>query len=134
MQQTRCVNEIEVAAGLPPTPNYRYADVVGNRLFIAGQVPLNVDGVVVDADRVEPQTERCLANLDTLIAAYGFGREDIRHLTVYVVGGHQNLLDAWSTIVRAFDSDVPPATLLGVQGLGYEQQLVEIDAHIERTS
>jgi hypothetical protein len=68
----------------------------------------------------------------TLVEAHGFGREDIHQLTIYVVGSHQNLLDAWAAIVRGFDLDVPPATLLGVQCLGYEQQLVELDARVER--
>lgn len=36
-RKTRLVNEIELAAGLSQTPNYRYADVVGNSLFVAGR-------------------------------------------------------------------------------------------------
>lgn len=39
------MNEHEIAAGLPPTPHYRYADHVGDRLFIAGQVPHDVVGI-----------------------------------------------------------------------------------------
>ncbi|MCX6521605.1 MAG: RidA family protein [Actinobacteria bacterium] len=126
------MNELELAAGLAPTPNYRYADVVGNRLFIAGQVPLDAFGALSGVGQVETQSEQCLANLFTLVEAHGFGRDDIHQLTIYVVGAHQNLLGAWAAIVRGLDSDVPPATLLGVQCLGYEHQLVELDARVER--
>ncbi|MDH4146490.1 MAG: RidA family protein, partial [Acidimicrobiia bacterium] len=51
-------------------------------------------------------------------------------LIVYVVGEHQNLLDAWSAVTEWFAGDVPPATLLGVNLLGYSDQLVEIDATV----
>ena len=49
---------------------------------------------------------------------------------VYVVGQHQNLLDAWQAVVRWFADGVPPATLLGVNLLGHAEQLVEVDASI----
>jgi enamine deaminase RidA (YjgF/YER057c/UK114 family) len=63
---------------------------------------------------------------------HGFAVTDIRQLTIYVVGEHQNLLDAWDACVSWFSGNVPPATLLGVNLLGYAQQLVEIDATIVR--
>jgi hypothetical protein len=31
------VNEAEIAAGLPATPQYQYAQRVGDQLFVAGQ-------------------------------------------------------------------------------------------------
>ena len=126
------MNEIELAAGLAQTPGYRYADAVGDRLFVAGQVPLDEFGAVAGAGEVGVQTEQCLANLFAVVEAHGFSRGDIHQLTIYVVGPRPSLSDAWSTVSRAFESDVPPATLLGVQCLGYEEQLVEIDARIER--
>ncbi len=33
------MNEVELQAGLPVTPQYRYAQRVGKQLFVAGQVP-----------------------------------------------------------------------------------------------
>jgi enamine deaminase RidA (YjgF/YER057c/UK114 family) len=126
------VTTIEDDAGLPPTPGYRYADVVGNRLYLAGQVPLDANGTLAHPGDVVAQTQQCLSNLVTLITSHGFQREDIHQLTIYVVGPHQNLLDAWSAVTDALAFNVPPATLLGVNLLGYDGQLVEIDAHIER--
>jgi enamine deaminase RidA (YjgF/YER057c/UK114 family) len=70
--------------------------------------------------------------LFTLIERSGFNRGDVRQLTVYVVGEHQNLRDSWHVMSELFDSRIPPATLLGVARLGYEDQLVEIDARIVR--
>ncbi|HEX2785118.1 MAG TPA: hypothetical protein VHN36_16155, partial [Ilumatobacteraceae bacterium] len=59
---------------------------------------------------------------------HGLSRNDIRQLTIYVAGPHQNLLDAWNEVVSCFDTNVPPATLLGVTFLGHVGQLVEVDA------
>jgi enamine deaminase RidA (YjgF/YER057c/UK114 family) len=75
---------------------------------------------------------QCLENLRTLVELRGFAIEDIRHLTVYVVGEHQSLLDAWGAVTTWFGQDVPPATLLGVNLLGHTGQLVEIDAKVVR--
>jgi enamine deaminase RidA (YjgF/YER057c/UK114 family) len=126
------VNDAEQDAGLAATPNYRYADLVGNQLFVAGQLPLDTSGTLLGADDPSRQARVCLDNLATLLAVHGFAINDIHRLTVYVVGEHQHLLDAWGSVVSWFANDVPPATLLGVNMLGYSQQLVEIDAVIAR--
>ena len=36
-----------MAAGLAATPGYRYTDVLGDRLFVAGQVPLDGSGALL---------------------------------------------------------------------------------------
>jgi enamine deaminase RidA (YjgF/YER057c/UK114 family) len=126
------MNEGELAAGLAQTSKYRYADLVGGRLFIAGQVPRDSAGdLVAPADPVA-QARQCLENLSTLITHHGFSQDDIHQLTVYVVGPHSNLIDAWGEVVAWFENNVPPATLLGVTFLGYRDQVVEIDAVVER--
>ena len=42
----------------------------------------------------------------------------------------KNLTQAWAAVSEWFDEEVPPATLLGVSRLGYDGQLVEVDATI----
>ena len=126
------MNEGELAAGLAQTSNYRYADRVGGRLCVAGQVPRDADANIVGPDDPVAQARQCLDNLFTLIDHHGFSRDDIHQLTVYVVGPHQNLIEAWGEVTLCFQQNVPPATLLGVTFLGYPDQVVEIDAVIER--
>ena len=127
------MNDAELAAGLAPTPGYRYAEAVGGQLFVAGQVPQDAEGALVGDGDPGAQATSCLDNLRTLVEVHGFGVDDVRHLTIYVVGEHQNLLDAWSAVTAWFDGPVPPATLLGVNDLGHTGQLVEIDATILRS-
>lgn len=122
------INEINV--GLAPTANDQYAQRVGNQLFVAGQVPHDSAAQIVGLGDRPLQATQCLCNLRTLIAVHGFSEGDIRQLTIYVVGSQQDLTDTWQAIADWFEQDVPPATLLGVALLGYENQLVEIDATI----
>ncbi|MEM7271609.1 MAG: RidA family protein [Actinomycetota bacterium] len=128
------MNDDEVAAGLAPTPGYRYADVVDDRLFVAGQVPLDAEGELVGGEDPHRQATQCLDNLQTLIDLHGFELGHIRHLTIHVVGAHDNLLRAWNAVNEWFDAQVPPATLLGAHLLGHVGQLVEIDATVVRAT
>ena len=124
------MNEAERNAGLPPTPGYRYADVAGDELFVAGQVPNDADGTIVGVGDAHAQADRCLENLFRVIDVNGFRRADVRRLVIYVVG--EDLAAAWSAVRTRFDGEVPPATLLGVARLGYPDQLVEVDATVRR--
>ena len=74
----------------------------------------------------------CLDNLRTLLSVHDFNVNDVRRLVIYVVGEHQNLTDAWAAVTNWFPDEVPPATLLGVNLLGYVGQLVEVDATVVR--
>lgn len=126
------MNDAETEAGLAPTPGYRYADQVGDHLFVAGQVPLDAAGRLVGAEDAAVQASTCLDNLAILLGVHGFTADDIRRLTVHVVGKQQNLLDAWAATKEWFDGAVPPATLLGAHLLGHRHQLVEVDAVVVR--
>ena len=132
MSENKTMNEPEMAAGLAATPGYHYADVVGDQLFVAGQVPQRADGDLVGIGEPATQATACLDNLRTLIELHGFSIDHVRHLTVHVVGEHQNLLDAWGAVTAWYPDGVPPATLLGAHRLGFTEQLVEIDATIVR--
>lgn len=124
------LNKGEIEAGLAKTANYRYADRVGAQLFVAGQVPHDRSANLVGIDNPAEQASQCLRNLRILIAHHGFKESDIRKLTIYVIGEEQNLLQAWEAVESWFDRNVPPSTLVGVDRLGYTDQIVEIDATI----
>ena len=126
------MNEKERASGLESTPGYRYADRVGDRLFLAGQVPHDGAGQLIGKGDVKVQARQCLRNLHAVVEANGFSPADIHQLTIYVVGDHADLSSAWQEIQASFNPNVPPATLLGVTILGWPDQLVEIDARVER--
>ena len=126
------MNEDERAAGLAATPGYRYADRVGNRLFVAGQVPLDGDGHLVGGGDPVEQLLCCLTNLRSLVELHGFTLADVHELRVHVVGQSNDLVEVWEAVREWFRGEVPPATLLGAPLLGHDGQLVEIEATVER--
>ena len=128
------MNEAEVSAGLAATPQYQYAQRVGDQLFVAGQVPHDALGHIVAHGDSHAQATQCLLNLRTVLAVHGFTLIDIRKLVVYVVGEQVALSAAWVAVTEFFNGNVPPATLLGVSRLGYDGQLVEIDATVLKTT
>ena len=98
-------------------------------MLTAGGVPLDADGTLVGPVDYAEQTRRVIANLLTALAAGGATADDVAKTTVYVVtpDGRGPLVDVWD-VVRSSPLAGAPSTLLGISTLGYEGQLVEIEA------
>ncbi|MCI2421019.1 Rid family hydrolase [Saccharopolyspora sp. K220] len=68
-------------------------------------------------------------NLDTALGEAGARPSDVVKTTVYVASARQtDLVTTWEVVRDHFGDHDPPSTLLGVTVLGYDDQLVEIDA------
>ena len=118
------------ARGLSQPPGYSHVTVAsGRRLVItAGAVPLDADGRLVGPDDYVAQAERVLANLITALESAGATGDDVLKTTIYVASSERSdLVAVWGAVQR---SPVARAasTLLGVSVLGYEGQLVEVEA------
>jgi enamine deaminase RidA (YjgF/YER057c/UK114 family) len=124
------VIERVTALGLARTPGYAHAAVAsGERLVLtAGAVPLDAAGNLVGPRDCAAQTRQVLDNLGRALEAAGAGWEGVLKTTVYVATDNRADLAAVWDVVQ--DSPAAPAasTLLGVSLLGYEGQLVEIEA------
>lgn len=115
--------------GLANVP-YDYAAIApaGATLFTAGACPLDGDGTVVAPGDHRAQAEKAVENLLTVLDRHGAGPEHLVKTTVYVLGDRRSLVAVWDVVVGRLEPHRPPSTLLGVAALGYEDQLVEIDA------
>ena len=121
------VRPSELASNVP----YAYAAVVegGRAIFTAGACPLDADGATVALGDVAGQARQVLANLRTTLAAAGFALSDVVKSTVYVASTRrEDLSIAWEVVREAFGEHDAPSTLLGVTVLGWEGQLVEVEA------
>jgi enamine deaminase RidA (YjgF/YER057c/UK114 family) len=111
---------------------YEYTAVApeGVRLvFAAGACPLDESGQVVELGDFDGQARAALENLRTALEAAGSSFEQVLKTTVYVASpdrGH--LVRVWRVVEESFAPARPPSTLLGVAALGYDGQLVEIEA------
>jgi enamine deaminase RidA (YjgF/YER057c/UK114 family) len=115
------------AVGLATTPGYAHVAVAGRLVVTAGAVPIDEDGTLVGPGDHAAQARQVLANLEAQLAAAGAAPADVLKTTVYVVGPRESLSAVWEVVQ---DSPFAPAasTLLGVTVLGYEGQLVEVEA------
>lgn len=119
------------SAALADAP-YAYAATApaGTRfVFLAGSCPLNDDGTTTAPGDVAAQAARCLETLQTALAAAGASLTDVISTRVLVASTRQSdLVAAWDVVHAAFGDHDVPSTLLGVTVLGYDDQLVEIEA------
>lgn len=120
------------SAALSDVAEYAYGAVVppdAHLIFAAGACPLDDSGVTVAVGDYAGQARQMMHNLRTALAEAGAELSDVVKTTVYVASGsQQDLVTAWEVVRDYFGDHDPPSTLLGVTVLGYDDQLVEIDA------
>lgn len=98
-------------------------------LFLAGACPLDKEGEVPDSSDYELQAKLCVENLKSALRDCGASIEDVVYTRVLVVShDRSDLVTAWKAIRAEFGEHDVPSTLSGVTVLGYEHQLVEIEA------
>src|SRR3954452_3109501 len=118
------------ASGLSDPPGYSHAVVAsGERLVTTGgAVPLDADGNLVGHGDFPAQTRQVLDNLGLALTAAGAGGGGVLQTTVYVVTeDRQDLSEVWR-VIQESEVAAAASTLLGVSLLGYEGQLVEVEA------
>jgi enamine deaminase RidA (YjgF/YER057c/UK114 family) len=111
---------------------YAYAATApaGARLiFLAGSCPLDQAGATVGEGDYAVHAEQCVRNMTTALHEAGATIGDVISTRVLVASTDRvDLVSAWDVVRRAFGVHSVPSTLLGVTVLGYEHQLVEIEA------
>nr|WP_205864900.1 RidA family protein [Planctomonas sp. JC2975] len=117
---------------LAATPGYAYASAVapGTRLIhLAGACPLEADGSVAPVGDYAGQAEKCIENMIAALSEAGGALSDIAYTRVLVASSrNEDLGTVWSVVRAAFADHEVPSTLFGVTVLGYQNQLVEIEA------
>lgn len=117
---------------LSDVAEYAYAATApaGTRfVFMAGACPLADDGSTVGVGDFRAQAARCVETLTTALSAAELSLEHVIQTRVLVASTRQqDLVDAWEVVRDAFGAHDVPSTLMGVTVLGYDDQLVEIEA------
>jgi enamine deaminase RidA (YjgF/YER057c/UK114 family) len=118
------------APGLSDPPGYSHVAVAsGGRLVVtAGAVPLDADGNLVGRGDYVAQARQVLDNLALALQVAGAGGQDVLKTTVYVVAEDREDLTVVWRVVQESEVAAAASTLLGVSLLGYEGQLVEVEA------
>ncbi|MFD7102623.1 RidA family protein [Streptomyces celluloflavus] len=98
-------------------------------IFLAGACPLNDDGSTAAIGDYPGQAAKAVENMQAALAAAGASLQDVISTRVLVASARQEDLGAaWEVVRDAFGDHDVPSTLMGVTVLGYNDQLVEIEA------
>lgn len=117
---------------LSGTAEYAYAATApadARLIFLAGSCPLDEDGSTVGVGDYAAQAGQCIENMNTALNEAGASVADVISTRVLVASTKQaDLVTAWEVVRDAFGEHDVPTTLLGVTVLGYDDQLVEVEA------
>ena len=124
--------ELIRASALSDVAEYAYAATApkdARLIFLAGSCPLNPDGTTAAIGDYAGQAAACVETMTQALTAAGATIEDVISTRVLVASAEQSdLVAAWEVVRDAFAEHDVPSTLLGVTVLGYDQQLVELEA------
>lgn len=120
------------SSALSDTAEYAYAATAPSEarlIFLAGSCPLEADGSTAGVGDYAAQAAKCVENMKIALAEAGATITDVISTRVLVASSTQaDLVAAWEVVRDAFGDHDVPSTLLGVTVLGYDDQLVEIEA------
>lgn len=120
------------SSALSDVAQYAYAATApanARLIVLAGSCPLQADGSTHAPGDYAAQAAKCLENMTTALAEAGAELGDVLSTRVSVASSAQaDLVTAWDVVREHFGEHDVPSTLVGVTVLGYEDQLVEIEA------
>jgi 2-iminobutanoate/2-iminopropanoate deaminase len=109
-----------------PTRAYSHAVRAGNLLFLAGQTGTDVEAGA-EAGRLERQTRRVFARMQTILEAAGGSLANLVTMTVFITDiryGDEFVRLRGEILQR----DFPASALIGVSHLANPEALIEIQA------
>src|SRR5690606_35394687 len=120
------------SSALSDVAQYAYAATApaeARLVFLAGSCPLNSDGTTCGAGDFAAQAAKCIDNMKVALGESGATLEDVIATRVLVASSERvDLIAAWEVVRDAFGDHDVPSTLIGVAALGYDHQLVEVEA------
>ncbi|ASY66449.1 Translation initiation inhibitor (plasmid) [Sinorhizobium sojae CCBAU 05684] len=109
-----------------PAGHYSQAKLVGQHLYISGQLPIRPGGEALADDSFETQAAQALDNLLAILEAAGGNPADLVRVTAYIVG-----VANWPRFNQVYAARLgdsrPARTVVPVPELHYGY-LVEVDA------
>jgi 2-iminobutanoate/2-iminopropanoate deaminase len=101
---------------------------VNGTIYISGQFSHDMTGAFVGEGDFEAQAKQTLENLDRVLAGFGATRDHLAEVVAYLTNPKEHL-EPFAALYKAYvGKHRPAATLIGVTGLAFPHQLVEIRA------
>ena len=106
---------------------------VNGILYISGQFSHDMKGDFVGAGDIEVQTRQTLENLDRVLAGFGAKRSNIAEIEIFLIDPQTHFEKCINIFKEYVGEHRPAGTLIGVSGMAFPEQLIEIRAvaHID---
>jgi reactive intermediate/imine deaminase len=105
---------------------YSQATTNGSLLITAGQLPLTVEGELLDDESVADQTRKCMENVEAILESEGLELSDLLKTTVFL--DDIDDFDEFNEAYSEFFDDAPPARSAVEAGNVPKGAAVEIEA------
>lgn len=113
-----------VTSAAPAAGDYSHAVAHGDVVYVSGQLPLTLDGALVDGG-IAAQTRQAFTNAEAILREAGSSLDHVLRVTVYLVDRHD-----WAAMnevfAELFAGRLPARTALEVGPLAFGS-LVEVD-------
>ena len=101
---------------------------INNTIYIAGQFAHDMAGAFVGEGDVVAQTRQTFENLDRVLAGFGVTKLNIAELVIYMTNPQEHLELVAAPFKEYMGEHRAATTLIGVSGLAFPHQLIEIRA------
>lgn len=104
------------------------AHCVNGTIYISGQFSHDMQGEFVGEGDIEAQTRQSLKNLDRVLEGFGATRANLAEVEMFLTNPKEHF-EQCVILYKEYVGDYrPAATLVGVSGLAFPQQLIEVRA------
>lgn len=110
--------------------HYSPGVLVGNTLYISGQLPMDLETGQLVAGGIEAQTKAALDNVERVLTAAGLAKTDVAMCRVYIPD--MAYWDTVNDIYADFFGEHKPARVVVPTGALHHGALVEIEAIAEK--
>lgn len=107
--------------------------IIGDQIFISGQVSLNSNGEVLNPDDIGAQTRNVFENMKQSLAQVGLELSNLVRLNTYYVyeGADEGATEYWETFTKVrleyMPNPGPAATAVRMKGMPYKGQVIQIE-------
>ncbi|TCS96511.1 RidA family protein [Hazenella coriacea] len=101
---------------------------INDTIYISGQFSHDLQGQFVGEGDFEAQARQTLENLDRVLEGFGVTRSNIAEMEIFLTNPQEHF-EQCVVLFKEYVGDHRPAgTLIGVSGLAFPHQLIEIRA------
>lgn len=101
---------------------------VNGTIYVSGQFSHDMQGAFVGEGDFEAQARQTLENLDRVLAGFNVTKSNIAEMVIYLTNTQEHFEPCVVLFKEYVGQHRPAATLIGVSGLAFPEQLIEIRA------